>query len=133
MIGRRGFLSALFGTGISLGSAKALANVKTPAPEAEASKVQHRFRRCDLCIAEGQKSKLYIEDGTTFLDDRKPPEAYWDEEGLHHYHAANARIDVYHCSRGHRFSITEYDECTGCGFMHKILILPSLDAQKSAS
>jgi hypothetical protein len=132
MINRRSVLSALFGTGVSLASAKALASVK-PALEAGVSEVRDGIMKCHLCVAEGQKSKLYIDcDETIFLDAKEPPKAYyWDEEGVGHFHSADGRTDVYHCSRGHRFSITEYEQCTGCGFVSKPTVISTLPSIKA--
>jgi len=72
--------------------------------------------KCHLCVAEGQKSRLYSELADQELPEMMETDSYFDEEGVGHFHTTNSSLEIFTCSRGHRFSIRTYEQCTGCDF-----------------
>jgi len=54
--------------------------------------------KCPTCVAEGERSMVYVGSGTSTL---MGVAAYYDEQGERHYHDSNRLTTYYHCSRGH--------------------------------
>jgi len=59
--------------------------------------------KCPFCIEEEKKSKLYI--GAT-LGTLMYCEPYYDEEGTYHSDDINTYTTDYHCSEGHKFTVS---------------------------
>jgi hypothetical protein len=64
--------------------------------------------KCQQCVSEGKKSKVFI-DGTfaTAMSFNK----YYDEDGEFHSHDPNRYTTSYHCSNGHHWDLTDYRPC----------------------
>lgn len=71
--------------------------------------------KCEKCVVEGKKSKLYIERGEK-IDPELQPETFYDEEGAIHIHWSkpNKRAPV-HCSNGHKGMLICETKCITCG------------------
>ena len=73
------------------------------------------MRLCPFCIEAGTKSRLY--GGTTVVTCMYSP-PYHDEEGHYHSHDPNHHTTSYHCSNGHRFSVSLTLGCPAPGCDH---------------
>jgi len=66
--------------------------------------------RCETCVSEGERSKVYLPQYsiTTAMIDPPP---YYDEEGRFHRHVANTNTAEWTCSRGHRWTVRSRPAC----------------------
>lgn len=71
--------------------------------------------KCEKCIEEGKKSTVMDRGGMTTC---MGTHAYYDEDGVYHFHDPNAHIGNYECSNGHSWSVKTYFKCRvkGCGY-----------------
>lgn len=59
--------------------------------------------KCDQCVAEGERSRVYV--GYSVTTAMMPPSPYYDEDGNYHVpRDPNTTTTHYNCSRGHTWS-----------------------------
>lgn len=63
---------------------------------------------CPICRERNLKSKVYI--GSSKLNTIMGS-AYYDEEGIYHFHGNSATTTNYNCSNRHSFSVTTKMAC----------------------
>ena len=61
--------------------------------------------KCPVCIEKGLKSCVYVGATTTTLMYAQP---YYDEDGNYHYNDPNTIYTSYHCSRGHKWNVSQF-------------------------
>ena len=71
--------------------------------------------RCPQCVQEDQTSRCF-KGNRTVTTAMAGVQRYWDEAGVYHSHDPNRSTSTFHCSRGHRWTITTRQQCPACSF-----------------
>jgi hypothetical protein len=73
--------------------------------------------KCPQCVIENETSSCFASNlvTSTAMGGQK---RYWDEKDVYHSHDPNRSTSSYHCSRGHRWTVTSRHRCPGCDFGH---------------
>lgn len=70
--------------------------------------------KCEYCVEQGLTSRVTSHGGTRTL--LGGGGAYWDEEGVSHYHDPNISTWHYSCSNRHRWWVKEKPACPSCDY-----------------
>ena len=95
---------------------------------------------CPQCKIEKKKSKLFPQEGMTFLDPETNEEddehggmdwhkRFYDEEGESHIHYTHIDVKIYNCSNGHKIKVFGQGtrKCSACTELKVIPYVHILD------